>query len=498
MPRLGLRMGTKLSFGIGSAAEAAILVAFNSFNFLFYNNVLGLSGTLCGLAVTVALVVDAVADPVVGALSDRTRSRLGRRHPFLYAAPVPLALAFYFLYTPPASLTGLGLFAWFTGWGILQRLFMSLYHGPHLALGAELTRDYRERSIVMSYNVVFWVVGGSLAFFFGWTWFSRVPGGTMAREAYGPMAAGVGLFSALAILASAYFTRDQIARLPVAPAEQEPFSLGRVFRELSSCLQNRDYAALLLGMLTLSVSLGVRETLASYVGLFFWKLPATSIRAFALASPIAFVLAFIGTSRLHARFDKRATLIGAAALMAFTLLVPIPLKVLGLLPPDGSRALMAVLLVSFSLSQLGFAVLNISVLSALADVADAHDLATGKRQEGIFFAARSFAWKASSGFGHLVAGFAVDVIGFPTSAQPGSVPERLSMELALFEGPIAALPALFAVSFFARYGIDRRRHTEIQRALAERRSVGAWKASELPARGHDALPESAAQTVAST
>ena len=85
--RLSVR--TKTAFGIGGTAESAITIVFNSFNFLFYNNVLGLSGTLCGLAVTIAMVFDAVSDPLVGSISDRHRSRLGRRHPFLYAAPIP-------------------------------------------------------------------------------------------------------------------------------------------------------------------------------------------------------------------------------------------------------------------------------------------------------------------------------------------------------------------------------------------------------------------------
>jgi Na+/melibiose symporter-like transporter len=111
-PPLSLR--TKLAFGVGSIAEGAIYIAFNTWNFLFYNHVLGLSGTLCGLAVTISLLIDAVADPIVGSLSDRLRSRLGRRHPFLYATALPLAVTFYCLYLPPATLSGFSLFLWFT------------------------------------------------------------------------------------------------------------------------------------------------------------------------------------------------------------------------------------------------------------------------------------------------------------------------------------------------------------------------------------------------
>ncbi len=78
-----LSIRTKFFYGSGAAAEAGIHIIFNTFNFLFYNNVLGLSGTMTGLAVTIAVVFDAVSDPVIGSISDRWRSKLGRRHPFL-------------------------------------------------------------------------------------------------------------------------------------------------------------------------------------------------------------------------------------------------------------------------------------------------------------------------------------------------------------------------------------------------------------------------------
>ncbi|MEC8822261.1 MAG: MFS transporter, partial [Pseudomonadota bacterium] len=75
----GVPHGVKFVYGIGAAAEAIVGVAFNAFNFFFYTNIMGVPGTLAGLAITIALVVDAITDPLVGTLSDRWRSRLGRR-----------------------------------------------------------------------------------------------------------------------------------------------------------------------------------------------------------------------------------------------------------------------------------------------------------------------------------------------------------------------------------------------------------------------------------
>ena len=80
----------KFFYAVGAASEAIIGVAFNAFNFFFYTNIMGIPGTLAGLAITIALVFDAVTDPLVGAISDRWQSKLGRRHPFMFAAPLPV------------------------------------------------------------------------------------------------------------------------------------------------------------------------------------------------------------------------------------------------------------------------------------------------------------------------------------------------------------------------------------------------------------------------
>jgi Na+/melibiose symporter-like transporter len=465
-----LKMRTKLAFGVGSAAEQSVNVAFNTFNFLFYNNVLGLSGTLCGLAVTIALVLDAFADPLVGSMSDRWRGRFGRRHPFMYAAPIPLAIAFYCIYVPPAGLSGMPLFLWFTGFTVLQRQAMTVYHVPHLALGAELSTDYHERTVVMSYNAIFAVVGGASAFFFGWTWFG--PGGSTERAGYPGLAAMVALFAAAMIFLSAYFTRDQVARLSQAPANQPRFTLRVLVREMKGCIGNRNYRMLLGGMVLLSATLGTRETLNAYVSLFYWGLLETQIRMLGLATPPAFIAAFVLTVRLHGRYDKRNTLLGAVLMMVLASSLPVLLRMAGLFPENGSRALVPTLFGFVFVFYSGIAMLTISVLSALADVADEHELHTGRRQEGVFYAARTFFAKLTSALGHVLAGLAVDLIGFPTGAKPGQVGGDVLYVLGLIDGPIATVPSLLALLFFAGYGIDKRRHAEIRQELSSRGTQG--------------------------
>jgi Na+/melibiose symporter-like transporter len=466
-------MKTKLAFGVGAAAEAAISIAFNTWNFLFYNNVLGLSGTLCGLAVTIALVFDAISDPVVGSISDRWKSKLGRRHPFLYFAALPLGVSFYLIYVPPAGLTGVPLFVWFTFFAVMQRQFMTFYQVPHLALGAELSTDYRERTVVMSYNSIFAVVGGAGTYFCGWTWLGHVTGGSSVRAGYPGLAGGVGLFAAVVIFLSAHFTRDQVPRLAQPRADAPRFGLRELVREIKSCFSNRNYAMLLIGLLFLSATTGTRETIGSYMSLFYWGLPEDKIRVFGLITPPAFVVAFIVTVRMHARFDKRNTILAAVIVMMLAASTPIFLRMVGVFPVNGAPTLIPTLLFFVFFFYGSGAVLSISVLSALADIADEHELSTGLRQEGVFFAARTFFAKLTSGLGHILAGIAVDVIHFPVGAKPGSVGADVLWKLGLIDGPIASAPALFALVFYARYGIDKHRHAEIRLGLAERRGAAS-------------------------
>ena len=130
--------------------------AFAILLFFYFNQVLGLSGTLCGLALLIATSIDAITDPVMGTISDNWRSSLGRRHPFMYASALPLAISFYFLFAPAFD-SGNALFVWLTGFAILTRMSMTLFHVPHMAFGAELSDDFDRRTNLVAYRMLFGV-----------------------------------------------------------------------------------------------------------------------------------------------------------------------------------------------------------------------------------------------------------------------------------------------------------------------------------------------------
>ena len=95
------------AFGVGQAAEGIKGTAFNTFLLFYYQQILGVSGLYTGLALAIALTFDAITDPVAGSLSDKVRTRWGRRHPFLLLSALPLGFAFFALFNPPGSLSQL-------------------------------------------------------------------------------------------------------------------------------------------------------------------------------------------------------------------------------------------------------------------------------------------------------------------------------------------------------------------------------------------------------
>ena len=160
-----LTFNTKFAYGIGQLAEGLKNSALSTFVLFYYNQVLGLSGTLAGTAILIALLFDAVSDPLAGSLSDNWRSRWGRRHPFMYASALPLGIAFFFLFSPPEGLSEFSLFLWLTVTVVLTRGAMTLYHVPHIALGAELSEDYDERTQIVSYRYFLGFAGYLVAYY---------------------------------------------------------------------------------------------------------------------------------------------------------------------------------------------------------------------------------------------------------------------------------------------------------------------------------------------
>ena len=147
-----LSVPTMASFGVGQAAEGFMRMGWGVLLLFYYQQLVGVDAALVGLAIAIALIVDAISDPVIGAWSDRIHSKWGRRHPVMFLAAVPMAGAFVALFNPPAGLSDWQGFSWLLVFGIATRFAFTFYYIPHLALGAEMSHDYLQRSTLFAYS----------------------------------------------------------------------------------------------------------------------------------------------------------------------------------------------------------------------------------------------------------------------------------------------------------------------------------------------------------
>ncbi len=453
-----------------------MFTATSSFTLLFYNQVRGLDAGLVGTALAIGLFVNAFVDPIVGSWSDRTRSRWGRRHPFMFGAILPAAALFYALYNPPDVSE-----AWQLVWlGLANTLLlqvMTVYHTPHLALGGEMSQDYLGRTSVMAYNTFcLWLgdtIGWLLAFRVIFAATEQFPNGALDPSRYPLFSIVVAALVVLILGYSSWSTMNRIPYLPQPRPEQKGFGPRELLRDVSHALTNRNYVMLLIGLFFLSMMTGIRIGLWLYTATYFWQLDNNQISLFVIGSFSGYLFAALAVKRLHQRFDKRWT--GAVALVFYSIgpALPLALGYFGVLSAETPGILW--ILIAFSVLQHApYSLMTTTVTSALADIADENELEHGLRQEGVLYATRTFFQRVDQALGTALAGWVLSTIAFPTNAKPGEVSNEVLMALAAAFA-LSAIPGLIAGVFYGMLRVTRASYETTRSALDERAAAEAAK-----------------------
>lgn len=472
--RARLPLSTKLAYGVGSIAEGVKDAAFKTFLLFYYNQVLGLPGWLGGLAGAIALILDAMIDPVVGSLSDATRTRWGRRHPWMYASALPMAVSFFLLFHPPAGISTAGLFGWLATCSVLVRVSMTLYSIPSNSMVAELTPDYDERTSLLSFRYLFGWTGAGMITLLAYLWLlspgGRLSDGLRNPAGYGPWSAvGAGMIGG-AILLCALGTHHLIPTLK-RPQDAPRFSLGRLGDEVREALGNPSYRTLVVAALFSSVGIAFTDVFGLYLNTYFWEFQATQLAAFVPALIVGVLFGATLARPLSARFDKRRSALALTTVAVTVGPLPVFLRLAGLLPHNGAPGLLALLVGHMAVMVTCFVSIGILIGSMISDTIDENELAHGSRREGIFSSAIAFSAKAATGVGTLLAGTALDIIRFPRPT-PGAPTPVISPEQATALGWIVGpgLVGLWLLTLLSvsRYRLTREEHLRILDELAAR------------------------------
>lgn len=445
----------------------------NAFSYLlliYANKVLGVPGYLASVALAIAMLWDAVSDLLLGHWSDKTNSRLGRRHPFMYAALLVLPFSFFGLFNPLIKLDQSNAFFYLLVLAIVIRTGTTLFEVPSTALLPDLEKHYDRRNKWLALRYAFGWYGGNgihtINFIF---WVGAY--GVTVQTGYSIYGLVGGVIIALVILLSALGTQKRAASLP---PPHEPFRFREITREVGQIfqsVQNRNFAALFFYGLIVGIAGGLGTALYLYNTTYFFGYSGHQIAMTGVGVMFSPLIAYWAAPHFGALYGKKQAAIGAILFNVFLYPIPYILLLLGYWPPLGSWTSLFLYTIFIVIEVVCSIIGGVLLDSMMADVVEDSEVATTRRSEGLFYAARGFAAKAISAGGIIGAGTIVSLVGLDSVKGVAEVTYDIRLHLAGFFLPLYCALFLLGVLAINFYRIDRDKHADNLDKLASRRGT---------------------------
>jgi GPH family glycoside/pentoside/hexuronide:cation symporter len=421
---------------VGAVFFSSFLIT--SFFMAFMTDILLIAPAAAGMIILVGQAWDALNDPPIGHLSDRTRTRWGRRRPWFVASAIPLALCTVALWSPPASLDGTQLVVWTLVAFLLYRTFYSTFRVPHLAFGAELARGYHDRTRVFGGSQIVENVGllGAAATI-GLVENSADPRSTMAT-----IALWMAIAIVVALIGASAFIRER--------AEfQAPDETGS-FAVFGQVLRNPHARLLLIVMFFDQASLAMVLGSLPYVSNWVVETPG-STAVYMLSAVLTMMCSIPLWILASRRFGKREAWMFAKLALAIVLTGSVMLG-------SGDKGLLIFASIMIGTMAACGAVIGPSIKADIIDWDEAH---SGARREGAYFATWNFATKSSAALGGWLLGMSLAVWGYDASLEAQSDETILGILVAI--GIIPAVLNLLSFICLWNFKLDETLHRETTR-----------------------------------
>lgn len=461
-----LPQGLTLCHGLGAMAFGVKDASFSAFLLLFYNQVLGMDAQTVSLALALALFLDALLDPVIGYLGDRTRTRWGRRLPWLYASAIPLGLAWTLLWSrTPDNVPS---FVELVALTMIVRMLVSCCEVPSIALVPELTRDYDERSRLIRYRFLFSWIGGLVMLVLAYQVFLK--GGLLTLEGYNAFGIAGAIIITLSVIGSAIGQHRTAAKPSTPPntidASRRP--MEQALRDIRQVLSLPALIVILVAEVFAFTSQGITLAIANYVFLFVWRFSDSAFQFLPLLIFASVMTTFVLVGPLHRIWGKRRTALGCTVVSMVFWAAPFLLRAGDLWPQEGSIACTTLVFACFYIANLMGVCTTISLVSMVADVVEAAEEKTGRRSEGTIYAGHLLAQKCASGFGIIATGLLLGWAGLPRHAKPGEVAAPVVDGLSLGYAALIVVFSLAIAAALRHFPIERADHEARVAALADR------------------------------
>jgi GPH family glycoside/pentoside/hexuronide:cation symporter len=485
---------TKVLYGLGAVANAVKARGLSTFLLIFYNQVVGLPPQMVSTAIFFALIFDAFVDPLVGQISDNFRSPWGRRHPFMYFAALPVSVAYFMIWNPPALSDQAELFAYMLSCLLVIRLFDTFFELPSTALAPELATEYNDRTSLIAIRSLFQVVGGLGMTLLAYQVFMREhadgSGGITDRAGYFNYSLTAGILIFVVILVSTAGTHGQIPYLRQPPTRKVSFKV--MVAEVAATLSNRSFVVAAMAGMFIAIAAGMKNGLELYFYLYYWQLDQAQLSILTTVGVAASVAGVALAPRVAGALGKKhgaiVMFIGALAIGV----APLGLSLIGLMPPAGSDLLFYILVGDTFLNAAMAVMTGVMLASMMADVVEDSEVKTGRRSEGLLFSADNLFKKVVSGAGVFISGSLLMFVNFPDNAKRGAVDPEVLRHLALIFLPTAFVLYGVAIICLFAFKIDKATHEDNLRRLKDSVALADLVGADLEAGGAAGLAGGAA------
>ncbi|MGF1457802.1 MAG: MFS transporter [Leptolyngbyaceae cyanobacterium] len=450
-----LPLSVKLSYGTGELAAAVPSSLSAFFVLYFFTDVAGLTPVLAGGVLLFGRLWDAINDPLVGWLSDRTQSPLGRRYPWMLIGIIPLSICFVLLWTVPPIASQWGLFTYYAVLSLFAFASLTAVQLPYTTLAAELSDDYDERTVLIGMKSAFSIGGSILGLIMAQVVFDRVSDPAAQYHLLGKLSASLAVFMILICVAGTYrrYWQVQANRPPLNPS----VATTSLFGEMRSVFRNQAFRKILGLYLCGWIGIQLTAAMLPYFISAWMGLSESHFARMALCvqgTAIAMVAVWERVARLSSK--RTVFLLGAPlAILSLSALMTVQ---------PGAIAQMYFLGI---MAGMGVATMYMVPFSMLPDVVDLDELHTGLRREGLYFSAVVFLQKLGVAVALFASGTFLDLTGFVSSAV--SQPPQVLWTIRLLIGPLPAVLLIGSLWFAYQYPIDRSRHQQILLALRDKR-----------------------------
>jgi GPH family glycoside/pentoside/hexuronide:cation symporter len=462
-------------YASGEGATSITLNGMTAYAMLFLTQILGMDTVAAGLALSIATIWDAVTDPLMGTISDRTNTRFGRRHPYMLIGGMFMALSFLALWFVPESFRdGKMLFVYLLCVSILLRTAFTVFVVPYTAFGFEMCKTDDDRARLQGVRYGFNMIINIIFVGFGWMLFFPERVGADGVEIDGTKIHGNYLNMGAILAASAFllivfcvFLTYKHAQKGLTKTEGEGMGhhVRAFFHDIRDVYSDRLVWFVFIFFLLAQFSMTIVAQVQMFTYVEYMKFSAGEKSFVHIGGMVGFALGSLCLGSLVKRLDKKKTGFLAMVISSFGCLALLALFTGGLLDPQAKIGAFPLAVVAFGLLQMlwwgGCGILVPLATSMIADLSLVKRLKTGEVTEGRYAAGFSFFMKVANSLAMLVVGYILKGVGY-VSGEEFQTPETLD-KLALMTfivGPIMMLLSFFVLR---KYPITHESMNEIRK-----------------------------------